>query len=149
MPSSRVIGRSAFASLVLSALTLVGCSSDPTPVDPLPRVPVSGSVTFEGAPLAEGMIQFDPVAGSQGTSASGAVTAGAFAIEKALGPVPGKYQVSISSRPPAGIAASETPGGTPKSKPETIPAKYNTSTTLEADIPAGGSSSLAYVLKKS
>jgi hypothetical protein len=130
-------------------LALGGCTYDAwKPVDTLPRVPVAGTVTLDGTPLPEGMIQFDPVSETKGTTVAAEIISGKYAITKAQGPVPGKHKVVISGRPSARLKTGEPPGGTPKPAPETVPAKYNTQSTLETDIPPVGSESLDFALKK-
>jgi hypothetical protein len=118
-------------------------------VDTLPRVPVAGTVTLGGTPLPEGTIQFEPGPETNGTTVAGEITGGKFAIEKKQGPVPGKYKVRISGRPPARLKPGEAPGGTPRLAPETVPAQYNTESTLQTEVPAAGSSTLDFALKKS
>jgi hypothetical protein len=136
--------------LALATVALVGCAYDPwTGVDTLPRVAVAGTVTLDGTPLSEGMIQFDPAAETKGTTAAGEISGGKYSIAQSQGPVPGKHKVQISGRHPARIKPGEPPGGTPKPAPETVPAKYNTQSTLETDVPAGGSAALDFALKKS
>jgi hypothetical protein len=143
-------GRRPPVAIQVSALTLGGCSGDASnPVDTFPRVPIAGTVTLDGGPLPQGMIQFDPAPGTTGPTAAGEIRGGKFAIEKAQGPVPGKYQVRISGRPPASIKEGEAPGGTPRPKPEPVPAKYNAESSLEVEVPAGGSLALEFALKKS
>jgi hypothetical protein len=123
-------------TLPLTLLLMAGCGGNTTPVDTLPRQPVSGSVTLDGKPLSEGKIQFDPA--EQGRVATAFAVAdikdGKFTIEKAQGPVPGKYKVSISSRTSPHIGAGDMPGTAPKQEPEKIPTKYNTQTTLTKEI---------------
>jgi hypothetical protein len=127
------------AAILVSALAIGGCTVDQTTqVDTLPRVPVSGTVTLDGTPLTEGMIQFDPAEGTKGPTTSAEVSGGKFSIEKAQGPVPGKYKVVISGRPPAKLKPGENPGGTPKVVPDPVPAQYNTSSTLTKDVTASG-----------
>jgi hypothetical protein len=143
-------GRRLAVAILVSALTLGGCSGDPsTPVDTFPRVAIAGTVTLDGGPLPRGMIQFDPAPGTAGPTAAGEIRGGKFAIEKAQGPVPGKYQVRISGRPAAKIKEGEAPGGTPKPTPETVPARYNAESSIEIEVPAGGSLALEFALKKS
>jgi len=145
----RFDGRHA-STVLLSALAIIGCSGDPsTPRDTFNRVAVAGTVTLDGAPLSEGMIQFDPAEGATAPMASAEITEGKFSIEKPQGPVAGRYKVRISSRVPVKLKEGEAPGGTPKPKPELIPSKYNAKSTLETDVPAGGARSLDYPLKKS
>jgi hypothetical protein len=141
-------GRRCAALFLLTTLVLGGCTDTSGPVDPFTRVPISGTVTLDGAPLSVGTIQFDPAGDTKGPQSSGEINAGKFTIDKVQGPVAGKYKVSISGKTPAKISADEQPGGTPKVVPDPVPAKFNTKTTLEVDVPAGGSSSLEFPLKK-
>jgi hypothetical protein len=150
LPLSILKRRCPTAAIVLSALAVVGCSNDPwNPIDTLPRVAVAGTVTLDGTPLPEGSIQFSPAPETKGTSVAAEIRGGKYAIAKAQGPVPGKHKVLISGRPPARLKPDEPPGGTPRPTLETVPAKYNTQSTLESDIPAGGSPALDFALKKS
>ena len=136
--------------LLLATLALGGCYNDPwDPTDELPRVPVAGTVTLDGAPLAEGMIQFDPMAETAGTTAAAEIVGGKYAIAKTQGPAPGKHKVRISGRAPVKLGPGEAPGGTPRRKPEPVPAKYNNQSTLETEIPEGGSEALDFTLKSS
>jgi len=134
MPTISKLGRRLAAPLF--CLALAGCSASTDPVDTLPRKGVTGTVTLDGQPLAQGKIVFDPAAGGQGPG--GAATAdiadGKYTIEKALGPVPGKYKVSISSRPSIKFGPGQEPGTRPKLDPEKVPAKYNTESTLTHEI---------------
>ncbi len=120
-------------------LALVGCGGGGGTVsDNLPRTAVSGTVTLDGQPLAQGNILFDPAERGPGTTlATGEIKDGKFSIEQPLGPVPGKYKVLISSVPPVTIAAGEDPGTQPKMDPEKVPAQYNSKTTLTQDVAAG------------
>jgi hypothetical protein len=137
------------AAFLISAVVIVGCSADArSSRDTLPRVAVSGTVTLDGTPLPEGVIQFNPTSGTEGPPAAGEIREGKYSIERPQGPVPGKYKVTISSRPPVRINESEAPGGAPKLKPETVPARYNTDSKLESDVPAGGASTLDFPLVK-
>lgn len=147
MPLTRLNGPCA-ALVLLTTLAVGGCGSDPSvPADPYTRVPISGTVTLNGTPLAEGMIQLDPAAETKGPTVSGDISQGKFTIGQPQGPVAGKYKVKVSGIPPAKVNENEQPGGTPKRAPDPVPAKYNTASTLETDIPAGGASNLDFPLK--
>ena len=103
---------------------------------------------MDGTPLKTGTIQFDPTSETRGVQVSGEIVDGKFAIDKPQGPVAGKYRVSISGKAPAKIDPTEQPGGSAKTATDPVPAKYNSKSTLEAEIPAGGSSTLDFALKK-
>jgi hypothetical protein len=85
--------------LVFGGLCLAGCGGD----DGLTkRVPVSGKVTFMGAPLARGTITFTPAEGDAGIRpASGSIVDGGYQLTTQTdrdGAMPGKYKVSIVSK---------------------------------------------------
>ena len=130
----------------LLAIGLAGCAGDSESAGTVPRVAVSGTVTLDGKPLPQGIIQFDPEAGDAGLNVVGNVVDGQFSLDKQKGPAPGKYRVSISSRRPHEIKPGEAPGGMPKSEPEKVPAKYNTRTTLSKEITADGPNELDFPL---
>jgi hypothetical protein len=133
-------------------LGFAGCGGSPgEPVDAMPRTAVSGTVTLDGAPLAAGTIQFSPVPGEKATTttAVGTITDGKYVIERPLGPAPGNYKVSISSRPPVTIGPGQEPGPPPKMEPEKVPAKFNSQTTLTKEITDGGPNFCDFDLKGS
>jgi hypothetical protein len=80
-----------------AAIVSLGCSAD----DGLgQRYPVSGTVTYKGAPLPKGQITFAPASGS-GQGASGKIENGAFTLSTLNpgdGVLPGDYKVSIDTR---------------------------------------------------
>lgn len=139
--------RPARSSLALIlALTLIGCSRSK---DDLPREPVAGTVTMDGQPLPEAVIQFYPTGDATTTGANAQVKNGEFSIPREDGLVPGNYKVSISH---AELQATTFKGkkvDSPRSKrlgPELIPAEYNTKSTLTAEIKRGGTRDLKYDL---
>jgi hypothetical protein len=132
-----------------------GCGSSN---DELPRQAVSGSVTFNGEPLGQGRIQFEPASADAKIAAGGDITGGRFSIARDQGPTPGEYRVTISS---SGIQKSGTdtsPGAEPVTKrgavrlappaPELIPKEYNAKTTLKAKVEGNGSNTFEFTLKK-
>ncbi len=141
---------------VLLGLTLVltlGCSSGPR------VVPVSGKVTLDGKPLADATVSFlwvpgpgepdDTAFNSAGkTNASGEYTLSNYKGQS--GAVVGKYKVQINAIPPQAVGAAERrrqPGEAPPSLQNKVPSKYNTETTLEFDVPSGGTSKANFDLK--
>jgi hypothetical protein len=135
------------ASLFL--LALVGCTDSTLPRDTLPREAVGGTVTLDGQPLARGKIVFEPIQGDQAPAAFavGEIKDGKFAIDRASGPVPGQYKVSISSRPSITIGADQEPGERPKMEPEKVPARFNSKSTLTKEVTNGGGTDLVFELK--
>jgi len=147
MPTISTTRRRFTASLVL--LLLAGCNDSSVVVDRLPRKAISGTVTLDGHPLPQGIIQLDPAAANPAptTTAVGEIKDGKFSIDRAMGPVPGNYKVSISSNPPFAIGPGQEPGERPKQDPEKVPAKYNTRSTLTKEITAGDPVALDFDLK--
>lgn len=131
--------RAALAAAFLAAASGCGGGS----ADELDRQNVWGKVTLDGAPLPSGIISFDPAGGSAGAvPAGGIILGGSYNIERANGPTPGTYRVSIrSTEPDDGTVSDEAPGasnemrkGPPFKDP--IPPEYNSKSTLTAEIGA-------------
>ena len=113
--------------------------------DGLAREAVSGSVTLDGQPLKSGSINFLPDGPGSPQGGGAPIIDGKYTVAKAMGLVPGKYKVTISSAggpPPAG----EAPGGGAMAK-ESVPAKYNASSTLTAEVKAGQSTPIDFALE--
>jgi len=135
-------------TLVFAALALAtaGCSAGSG--DDLPREAVSGTVTLDGQPLAEGLIQFTPAGGStEGgvpTGGGSLIKGGTFSISRETGLPPGTYNVAINAAEKRGerTKPAEVGGGkqTELAK-ELIPAKYNSKSELKTEITKGGSNS--------
>lgn len=94
--------------------------------------PVSGTVTWEGAPLPDGHIVFAS-AGNDQTPAAGQIVNGQYTLQAQAGPKLVQIQANREKRgaavdPAMGAAAPE----------QYIPAHYNTKTKLNADVQADG-----------
>jgi hypothetical protein len=110
---------------------------------------VSGRVTLNGQPLANAAVVFQPVAakgnedpgpGSGGkTDADGRYTLTVVGSQS-RGAVVGKHKVLIT-RIPQEDSADDRP-----KRFKQLPEKYNKNTTLECDVPAGGTSSADFPL---
>lgn len=120
----------------LVLMVLAGCGG---PVDKLPRQAVSGSVTLDGKPLERGTISFQPVS-ELPTAAAVSVNGGQYSMARAEGLVPGAYRVLISSTPPtvsqvdSKTSRPPPPGQASPPPKESLPEKYNASTTLTAEV---------------
>ena len=133
-------------SLVLVAAVLsfvAGCGSGLRPI--AGSVGVSGTVTFNGQPLEQGMVRFAPESGGKAQPATGQIKNGKFTMlttASSPGAVVGKYKVSIiSNKPftPPPLKPGTPPDPKAKFEPESlIPTKYNAIETsgLEADVTA-------------
>ncbi len=104
-------------------------------------VPVSGSVTFAGEPVADGEIAFRS---ADGTTASwaGRIVAGRYAIRSTVGP----KRVEI-------IAVRPKPGAKPKASGEGvinemyIPDRYNLESELRAEVTTAGPNEFDFTLE--
>jgi hypothetical protein len=142
-------GRSSSALFVCAALGLaVGCTGSG---DDLPREAVSGTVTLDNQPLANGSISFmPPVAGGTATSGGSTITNGKFSFPRETGLVPGSYNVAIyASQQSAERTKPAQVGGGKRSElaKELIPAKYNSQTELKSEIKKGGGNDLTFTLQ--
>ena len=116
----------------------VGCGGG---VDRKDGLRVSGTVTFDGAPLPSGRIMFRQTTGEQ-QAFSGEITDGAYVIQTA----PGDMRVEIvASRPVPG--KFDNSNGTPEPVGEMyIPAKYNAESELTALVKADGENQFPFEL---
>lgn len=121
------------AALLMLVLCTVGCGK----TDPLKRIEVSGSVTYNGTPIADGDITFFPEAGTNAPPGSGDIRAGAYRLTGRTGLVAGTYSVRINSYrefaskelSPGGLDRPQSIGGT--NKEQILPVKFNAKTTIE------------------
>ncbi len=112
--------------------SLAGCgSTEPGPE----RTIVTGKVTFEGEPVAQGHIWFIPVSGRQGPQAGAAIIDGQYRVENKGGVPVGDCQVKITAERPQADTKIVSDGG-PEEIPtaQFIPARYNEKTELTAQI---------------
>lgn len=130
-------------SFLLSCLTVfagfaIGCGGDEGPA----TYPVTGNVTFDGAPVEEGRIQFTPVSGARSFAAE--IKNGQFSLEAE----PGQMKVEITaSRLIPGKFDTSNPDDEPQPVGEMyIPAKYNAETELEAEVTASGPNTFDFAL---
>jgi hypothetical protein len=118
-----------------AALTvLVGCSEGTS----LTRVPITGKVQVDGAPLTQGSIFFEPSSGHSGPAALTSVYDGAFSFSTENGPTPGKHTVRITATKltgAGGTSSSEIKGG---NEPEW---------TEEVDVPQEATFARDFMLK--
>lgn len=117
--------------MVLAGVTsLTGCSSSSTG----PKTyPVSGKVTFAGAPVERGTILFRALAGD-GRGYSGEIVAGAYEVPVEAG----EMRVEITaSRAVPGKFSEANPGEREPVYEMYVPATYNTDSTLRATVASG------------
>jgi hypothetical protein len=121
--------------LCLLALPVAGCG----PSGP-ETYPVSGTVTWNGGPLPEGHIVFDPVDGSVAPDA-GKIENGKFELQAQ----PGEKRVEIDATRESGEV---DPVMHAAPREAYIPSKYNSETILKATVTAGGDNTFTSALAK-
>ena len=115
-----------FTLFACSMLLLAGC---PGPAAPENQT-VTGTVTFDGEPVAEGEIVFRDTDG-QTRSCGGQIVDGTYSFEAS----PGSKKVEITAlRVVPGKMDTSNPGQEVPLKEPYIPAKYNTESTLTAEV---------------
>ncbi len=137
--------------VVMCCLVVLGCSGGAG----LETAPVTGTVTMDGAPMANVAVTFVPVAG--GAAASGQTdTSGVYTLNTVgeSGAVLGKHTVKVTSMQATGSGTgasvgSDSPeyakqasgdyaaGSAAASVKEVIPEKYNTKSELSYEVVAG------------
>ncbi len=74
---------------------------------------------------------------------------GAFEVPREGGPVPGNYKVMIYAQGEASPLPEDYMPGAPKPLPkDLIPRKYNSKTTLTAEVKAGGPNTFKFPLTR-
>ena len=128
---------------LLSVLAAAGCTGK--------RASVAGAVTYDGQPVDGGRIFFIPQGDPVGRPAVHAtIEQGKYYLPAAQGPELGKHRVEI--------VWHKKPGGKPLGKPgdpgfttddlvQTLPAVYNSKSTLSADVQPR-SNTFDFALKK-
>jgi len=128
-------------SLLTIAFTLLLCGCGPGR-DPHGRQAISGSVTFQGKPLAPGTIQFLP-ANANESGAGALIREGRYQIPREQGLSPGTYSVAITSPEENTTDPPISPPGHPGVKmpppgKERIPARFNRDTKLSITVTDSG-----------
>lgn len=112
---------------IAAVLFIVGCDAGSG------LSPVTGTVTLDGKPYPNAQVRFVPDTGRPSigyTDQSGAYSL--IYIRDEMGAAPGNYRVDITT---VHVSESDSDGG--KEPPEKIPAKYNKTTELKADVQPG------------
>lgn len=131
--------------ICVCAIALTSCS------DPYAgREAVTGAITLEGQPLADGMILFDPVDG-QDTASGASIENGEYKVERSAGLKPGKYRVRITSadgKTPTNDEEAGGPGGSNIVSVDRIPPEYNEQSQQQVEIKAGGPNKFDFGIPK-
>jgi hypothetical protein len=120
--------------LLLVALgLLLGCGHG----SDLPRVTVSGKVSYQGRPIPEGLIAFVPIKETKGPTSSAIITNGVYDVTAAGGVPLGTHRVEIQAFRPLGTSPKQfRPPALQDREPreQYLPEKYNRQSTLEVSI---------------
>lgn len=128
---------------VISALLLplcLGCQHQ--------GCPVQGEVTFEGQPVEDGTVTFEPADG-QGPTAGGRISTGRYSIDSDAAPLPGKKIVRIFGVRKTGRRFNNFMTGMTDEVVPCIPNVYNSRSTLSCELARNGQSQMDFHLKKS
>ena len=118
--------RCSLALFAVASLLLIGCAETSGPETQT----VTGSVTFDGTPVTEGQIIFRDAAG-QTRSCGGPIEDGKYSFDAS----PGSKKVEITAmRDVPGKMDTSNPGVEVPLREQYIPAKYNTKSTLTAEV---------------
>jgi hypothetical protein len=123
-----------FTAPVLCLVALCGCGQGGKDL-----APVSGTVTLDGEPLADGVIIFQPIADDSNPNPGAGSTArtdseGKFSLEtinRKPGAIVGTHKVKVYSYSPETPVTSDTDDGRVQ---ERVPKKYNYTTILTFDV---------------
>ena len=99
---------------------------------------MKGTITYNSVPIDNGTIVFIPEGLPKGTPKAGTrIAAGAYAFEPGFGPFPGKYNVEITWDKKTGRKVSTGDADSRDETKQILPAKYNTQSTLTAEVKSG------------
>jgi hypothetical protein len=124
--------------VAMACLLPAGCG--PAGPKERPTAPVSGTVTLDGQPLADGEIYF--VKADEGINEILPIKDGKFSGKASLG----DRKVEIRSYKEVKANTEMYGADAPVTKQDVIPAKYNAESTLKATIAAGGSTPLEFAV---
>lgn len=123
---------------IVALLFVFGC----TPASPL--VPVKGRVTFDGAPVESGLVEFEPVDRNNPSAKGGIITNGDYTAEVP----PGELKVKITASKSTGKRKMYEDANSPlvDIMEQYLPKKYNDESDLKVNV-AGKKDDLDFVLK--
>lgn len=127
--------------MALAILLLFGCGSG----DEIDRVVVSGTVTFNSEPVADGQIRFVPTYGSKLPVSGSAISAGKYSVTMRGGVPVGKQRIEINSYRKLEKRYSDQPEAIVP-REQLLPARFNSASELEREIPSGKSLTLDFAL---
>jgi hypothetical protein len=128
MPQIRVSVR--VVLFVVLCISLSGCGGEK-------RLPITGSVTVDGTPLAKGYVIFIPDSGTPGPTAGADIVDGVYEVDASKGVFEGKFKVEINGWRDSDKTYEDSVTGEEFAEPEQfLPAKFNKETELIAELNA-------------
>jgi len=134
--AAKALQRITCLPLLAAGLGLAGCNAG-AQTEP-PRYPVSGTVTLDGAPLAEGKVNF--ISPDQGAIDSLDIREGKFAGQAQAG----DRRVEINAYR---VEIANKDGMTSESQTELIPPEYNKQSKLTATVTREGPNTFTFDVK--
>ncbi len=129
--------------LLLIGLGLIaGCGHGPE----FQRAIVSGRVSYQGRPVADGTIRFVPVKGTKGPAAIARIEDGDYTVTLHEGVPVGTHRVEIEAFRPVAPPAVPHPRDR-QAKQQYLPRQYNRESTLEVTIDGEGKQTYDFDLK--
>jgi hypothetical protein len=111
------------------------------------RVPVEGTVTFDGKPLAAGDIRFLSIPGTAPVVVGTEISEGRFLVPAKAGPLPGKYRVEIAvSRKTGRKVQNPMTEQMVDEIVESLPERYNCRSELTAEVTEAGPNGFDFAL---
>jgi hypothetical protein len=123
--------------LLFPAVLLLACGCGGSRAD---RGAVGGAVTLDGKPVERGSILFTPIEGTHGAVAGGEIQNGHYQLPARIGPAVGRNRVEIRAMRKTGKMVPKAfgrPGEMVPEQVEAIPPRFNTASTLTAEIKPG------------
>ena len=123
-------------------LLLIGCGQQGD------RQRLEGTVTLDGAPLAEGQITFLPQSGTKGPTAGGQIAEGYFSIPNEGGTFTGAFLVKITATRKTGKQVMNYALNEMIDESEQfLPLRYNRQSELTREVTASGPNQFEFALK--
>tara|TARA_R110002095_G_scaffold39808_4_gene36660 strand:- start:4033 stop:4449 length:417 start_codon:yes stop_codon:yes gene_type:complete len=115
-------------SLIFAVILLVGCSQGESSVE---LIPVSGTVTYQGKPVRDGVIRLAPDKGVQAPVKTTNIINGEYSFTDRSAVAAGTYQVEITAFRGEEKAPLDVKPGESSGREQFLPAEYNKKTTIE------------------
>lgn len=117
--------------MIVSILACFGCG----PKVEQNRQKIEGSVSVDGVPVAQGDIEFMPLAGyTDKTFSGGPIKDGHYSIVPQKGLAPGEYLVRITGQQETGKMIENNEMGPEPEMRDIVPVKYNRDSTLKVVV---------------